>query len=306
VPKGFIPSDDTGQIFAPTEGAQGISFEAMAQHQQAVAEVVRGEPNVEGFMSSCGNRGNNVQGGNTGTIMMRLKPLDERTLSADQIIQRLRPRLAQIPGVRVYPQNLPPIRLGGALTRAQYQFTLQASDTKELYLAAPVLEEKMRGIRGLQDVNSDLQLRNPTAYLTIDRDRTAALGVTPESIENALYTAYGSRQISTIYSPNNEYQVIMELLPQFQRDPSAFQLLYVRSKKGDLIPLSAITRLEKTVGPLAVNHLGQLPAVTISFNLPPGVSLGEAVAAISKVARETLPATVRRRDSGSCSSSRFS
>jgi len=293
VPKGFIPSDDTGQIFAPTEAAQGISFEAMVEHQKAAAEVVRGDPNVEGFMSSCGNRGNNVQGGNTGTIFMRLKPRDERRLSADEIIQELRPKFAQIPGIRVYPQNLPPIRLGGALTRAQYQFTLQASDTKDLYQAAPLLEEKMRGIKGLQDVNSDLQLRNPTAYLTIDRDRTAALGVTPESIENALYTAYGSRQISTIYSPNNEYQVIMELMPQFQRDPSAFQLLYVRSRKGDLVPLSAITRLEKTVGPLAVNHVGQLPSVTISFNLPPGVSLGEAVAGITKVARETLPATVQ-------------
>ena len=293
VPKGFIPSTDTGQIFAPTEAAQGISFEAMVQHQKAATEVVRGDPNVEGFMSSCGNRGNNVQGGNTGTMFMRLKPRDQRKLSADQIIQQLRPRLAQIPGIRVYPQNLPPIRLGGALTRAQYQFTLQASDTKDLYQAAPLLEEKMRGIKGLQDVNSDLQLRNPTAYLTIDRDRTAALGVTPESIENALYTAYGSRQISTIYSPNNEYQVIMELMPQFQSDPSAFQLLYVRSRKGDLVPLSAITKLEQTVGPLAVNHAGQLPAVTISFNLPPGVSLGDAVAEINKVARATLPATIQ-------------
>ncbi|MGE5715371.1 MAG: efflux RND transporter permease subunit, partial [Acidobacteriota bacterium] len=293
VPKGFIPSTDTGQIFAPTEAAQGISFEAMAEHQKAAAEVVRADPNVEGFMSSCGNRGNSVQGGNTGTMFMRLKPRDERKLSADQIIQQLRPRLAQIPGIRVYPQNLPPIRLGGVLTRAQYQFTLQASDTKDLYQTAPLLEEKMRGIKGLQDVNSDLQLRNPTAYLTIDRDRTAALGVTPESIENALYTAYGSRQISTIYSPNNEYQVIMELMPQFQRDPSAFQLLYVRSRKGDLVPLSALTNLEKTVGPLAVNHAGQLPAVTISFNLPPGVSLGNAVAEINKVARATLPATIQ-------------
>ncbi len=293
VPKGFIPSSDTGQIFAPTEAAQGISFEAMVEHQKAAAEVVRNDPNVEGFMSSCGNRGNNVQGGNTGTIFMRLKPRHERELSADQVIQQLRPRLAQIPGIRVYPQNLPPIRLGGALTRAQYQFTLQASDTKDLYQVAPLLEERMRGIKGLQDVNSDLQLRNPTAYLTIDRDRTAALGVTPESIENALYTAYGSRQISTIYSPNNEYQVIMELMPQFQRDPSAFQLLYVRSKKGDLIPLSAITKLERTVGPLAVNHAGQLPAVTISFNLPPGVSLGDAVADINKVARASLPATIQ-------------
>ncbi|MFI5180954.1 MAG: efflux RND transporter permease subunit [Thermoanaerobaculia bacterium] len=292
VPKGFIPSTDTGQIFSPTEAAQGISFEAMVEHQKAAAAIVQADPNVDGFMSSCGNRGNMAQGGNTGMIFMRLKPRNERKLGVDQIVQELRFKFAQIPGLRVYPQNLPPIRLGGVLTRAQYQFTLQAPDTKDLYASAPLLEEKMRGIRGLQDVNSDLQLRNPTAYLTIDRDLASALGVTPDSIENALYTAYGSRQISTIYTPNNEYQVIMELLPQFQRDPSAFQLLYIRSKKGDLVPLSAVTKFDQTVGPLAVNHAGQLPAVTISFNLAPGVSLGEAVGAINKIAREMLPATI--------------
>jgi HAE1 family hydrophobic/amphiphilic exporter-1 len=293
VPKGFIPSTDIDQIFAPTEAAQGISFESMVEHQKAVMAVVQADPNVEGFMSSCGNRGTAAQGGNTGMIFMRLKPRSERKLGVDQIIQELRVKFAAIPGIRVYPQNLPPIRLGGVLTRAQYQFTLQASDTKDLYASAPLLEERMRTIKGLQDVNSDLQLRNPTAYLTIDRDRASALGVTPEAIENALYTAYGSRQISTIYAPNNEYQVIMELLPQFQRDPSAFQLLYLRSKKGDLVPLSAVTKFERTVGPLAVNHAGQLPAVTLSFNLAPGVSLGEAVSEINKIARETLPDTVQ-------------
>ncbi len=292
VPKGFLPSDDTGQVFAPTEAAQGISFESMVQHQKAVAAIVAEDPAVDGFMSSCGNRGNDTRGGNTGTIFMRLKPRSERP-PVEEVIQRLRPKLAQVPGIRVYPQVLPPIRLGGNLTRAQYQFTLQASDTKDLYSAAPALEEKLRGYRGLQDVNSDLQLRNPTAYLTIDRDRASALAVTPESLENALYSAYGSRQISTIYAPNNEYQVIMELLPEFQRDPSAFQLLYVRSKKGDLVPLSALTHLERTVGPLAVNHAGQLPAVTISFNLAPGVSLGDAVAEVNRIARASLPATVQ-------------
>jgi len=292
VPKGFLPADDTGQVFAPTEAAQGISFESMVEHQKAVAAIVAEDPGVDGFMSSCGNRGNDTRGGNTGTMFMRLKPRSERS-PVDVIIQRLRPKLARVPGIRVYPQVPPPIRLGGNLTRAQYQFTLQASDTKDLYASAPTLEEKLRSIKGLQDVNSDLQLRNPTAYLTIDRDRASALGVTPESLENALYTAYGSRQISTIYTPNNEYQVIMELLPEFQRDPSAFQLLYVRSRKGDLVPLSALTRLDRTVGPLAVNHAGQLPAVTLSFNLAPGVSLGEAVAEISKVARASLPATVQ-------------
>jgi hydrophobic/amphiphilic exporter-1 (mainly G- bacteria), HAE1 family len=291
VPKGFLPADDTGQIFAPTEAAQGISFESMVLHQQAAAALLASDPDVEGFMSSCGNRGTDVRGGNTGTLFMRLKPLGQRP-PVDVIVQRLRAKFADLPGIRVYPQVLPPIRLGGQLTQAQYQFTLQASDTKDLYASAPVMEQKMRGLKGLQDVNSDLKLRNPTAYLTIDRDRTAALGVTPESIENALYTAYGSRQISTIYAPNNEYQVIMELLPEFQRDPSAFQLLYVRSRKGDLVPLSAVTHLEKTVGPLAVTHAGQLPSVTISFNLPPGISLGNAVVDINKVARETLPATI--------------
>jgi HAE1 family hydrophobic/amphiphilic exporter-1 len=293
VPKGFIPSNDIGQIYAPTEAAQGISFEAMVTHQKAAAAVVQADPNIEGFMSSCGTRGTGAQGGNTGMVFMRLKPRHERKLSVDEIIQQLRVKFAQIPGLRVYPQNLPPIRLGGVLTRAQYQFTLQASDTKDLFASAPLLEERLRGLRGLQDVNSDLQLRNPTAFLTIDRDRTSALGVTPESIENALYTAYGSRQISTIYTPNNEYQVIMELLPQFQRDPSAFQLLYIRSRKGDLVPLSAVTKLEQTVGPLAVNHAGQLPAVTLSFNLAPGVSLGEAVAEIGRIARDTLPAEIQ-------------
>ncbi len=292
VPKGFLPTDDTGQIFAPTEAAQGISFESMVDHQKAVAAVMAEDPSIDGFMSSCGNRGNDTRGGNQGMMFARLKPRSERP-PVDTIIQRLRPKLAQAPGIRVYPQVLPPIRLGGTLTRAQYQFTLQAADTKDLYTSAPALEEKLRSVKGLQDLNTDLQLRNPTAYLTIDRDRASALGVTPESLENALYTAYGSRQISTIYAPNNEYQVIMELLPEFQRDPSAFQLLYVRSKKGDLVPLSALTHMERTVGPLAVNHLGQLPAVTLSFNLAPGVSLGEAVTAINKVARETLPASVQ-------------
>ena len=292
VPKGFIPSDDNGQIFAPTEAAQGISFESMVEHKKAVAAILAEDPAVDGFMSSCGNRGNDTRGGNQGMMFARLKPRSERP-PVDVIVQRLRSKLAQVPGIRVYPQVLPPIRLGGSLTRAQYQFTLQASDTKDLYLAAPALEEKLRSLKGLQDVNSDLQLRNPTAYLTIDRDRASSLGVTPESLENALYTAYGSRQISTIYAPNNEYQVIMELLPEFQRDPSAFQLLYVRSKKGDLVPLSAITHLERTVGPLAVTHAGQLPAVTLSFNLAPGVSLGDAVVEINRIARDSLPATIQ-------------
>ena len=292
IPKGFLPSDDIGQIFAPTKAAQGISFESMVEHQKKLAAIVNEDPDIETFMSSAGNRGNNASGGNTGTLFMKLKPRGERHSTVDQIIQRLRPKLLQVPGILAFPQNPPPIRLGGQLTQAQYQFTMQASDTKDLYSRAPEMEKKMRGVRGLTDVVSDLQLANPTAYLTIDRDRAASLGISPEKIETALYTAYGSRRVSTIFSPNNEYQVIMELLPQFQRDPSALQALYVRGLKGDLVPLAAVTRFEQTVGPLSVNHAGQLPSVTVSFNLQPGIALGDAVTEINKIARETLPASV--------------
>ena len=292
IPKGFLPSDDIGQIFAPTKAAQGISFESMVEHQKKLAAIVNEDPDIESFMSSAGNRGNNASGGNTGTLFMKLKPRGERNSTVDQIIQRLRPKLLLEPGILAFPQNPPPIRLGGQLTQAQYQFTMQASDTKDLYARAPEMERKMRGVPGLTDVVSDLQLANPTAYLTIDRDRAASLGISPEKIETALYTAYGSRQVSTIFSLNNEYQVIMELLPQYQRDPSALQALYVRGLKGDLAPLAAVTRFEQTVGPLAVNHAGQLPSVTVSFNLQPGVALGDAVTEINRIAHQTLPASV--------------
>ncbi len=220
MPKGFLPTEDTGQIFAFTEAGQGVSFDSMAQHQQAVAAVVKQDPNVEGFMSSIGASGSSAAL-NTGRIFMRLKPRGERDLSADQIIASMRGKLAGIPGIRVFLQNLPPIRIGGQLTKSLYQLTLQGPDTDELYSAAPALEEKMRGISGLQEVTSDLQIKNPQVQVDIDRDRARALGVTAEQVENALYTAYGARWISTIYAPNNEYQVIMELLPEYQRHVGA-------------------------------------------------------------------------------------
>jgi len=187
----------------------------------------------------------------------------------------------------------PPIRLGGSLSKSQYQYTLQDSDTDELYRVAPLLESKMRGLAGIQDVTSDLQLSNPQINVTIDRDKAAAVGVTPLAIEDALYTAYGTRQISTIYAPNNQYQVIMELAPEFQADPSAIGLLYVRSATGQLAPLSSLGSIQRGIGPLTVPHTGQLPSVTISFNIKPGVSLGDAVGAVDALARKTLPPTVQ-------------
>jgi len=291
IPKGFIPTEDTGQIFAFTEAAQDISFDAMKEKQRAAAAIVLKQPYIDQIMSSIGASTINVVP-NTGRIFMRLKPRDQRP-PADKIIEDLRPKLATVPGLKVYPQNLPTIRIGGSLTKALYQYTLQATDLQELYRWAPILYDKMRTLPGFTDVNTDLQITSPQVTVDIDRDKASALGVTAEQIENALYDAYGSRQVSTIYTPTNQYWVIMELDPKYQRDPTELSLLYVRSRSGKLVPLNSVARLMPTIGPLTVTHLGQLPAVTISFNLQPGVSLSEAVAEVQKVQRELrLPATI--------------
>jgi HAE1 family hydrophobic/amphiphilic exporter-1 len=291
IPKGFLPSEDAGRLFAWTESKEGISFESMARHQQALAAVVKADPNVEGFMSSAGGRGG-FGGTNSGFLFLRLKPRRQRDLSADEIANVLRTRMAQVPGIRAFLQNPPPINIGGRFTKSQYQLTLQSPDTDELYRAAPILEAKMRELPSLVDVTTDLQLKNPQVDVEIDRDEAASFGITAEAIEDALYTAYGSRQISTIYAPNNQYQVIMELESRYQRDPRALSLLYVRSDRGELVPLESVARFRQSFGPLSVNHSGQLPSVTVSFNLKPGVSLGDAVTAVQEVARKTLPDTV--------------
>jgi HAE1 family hydrophobic/amphiphilic exporter-1 len=210
----------------------------------------------------------------------------------DEVIQQLRPKLAQVPGIQAFPQNPPPIRLGGRLTKSLYQLTLQSPDTNELYEYAPLLEAKMRDIPLLQDVTSDLQISNPQVNVEIDRDKSSALGITAEQLQTALATAYSSRQISTIFAPNNQYRVIMELEPEYQQNPAALSMLYIRSSQNELVPLRTVSRLSQNVGPLFVNHQGQLPAVTLSFNTRPGVSLGTAVNAVNQAARETLPASI--------------
>jgi HAE1 family hydrophobic/amphiphilic exporter-1 len=290
IPKGFLPSEDTGQVFAFTEGIQGISFEDMVRHQLEAAKVIGDSPYVDNYMSTVGGGGVNASL-NSGRIFARLKPRNQRP-HVDQIIQELRPKLAQIPGVNVYLQNLPPIRIGGQLTKSQYQFTLQSPDTAELYQFAPQLEQRLRGLSQLQDVTSDLQIKNPQVEVQIDRDKAAALNVDPRAVEDALYSAYGSRQISTIYAPNNQYKVIMELQPQFQLNPEALSMLYIHSRSGQLVPLGSVAGFKKDVGPLTVNHLGQLPAVTLSFNLRPGVALGDAITAVNREAAQVLPSTI--------------
>ncbi|MBZ5564591.1 MAG: multidrug efflux RND transporter permease subunit [Acidobacteriia bacterium] len=291
MPKGFLPSEDTGQIFGVTEAAQGISFDAMARHQQQLAAIVQADPNIE-FVNSAVGSGPGGSTTNTGRMFVRLKPRDKRALSADELIESLRPKLATVPGIRMFLQNPPPIRIGGYMTKSQYQFTLQSPDTAELFRYAPVLEARIRELPGLQDVTSDLQIEKPQINVEVDRDNAARLGVTAQQVEDALYTAYAARQISTIYAPNNEYQVIMELAPEQQREPVALSWLYIRSDRGNLVPLNTVAKLTNSVGPLTINHLGQLPAVTLSFNLKPGVALGEAVNAVGKTALETLPSTM--------------
>jgi HAE1 family hydrophobic/amphiphilic exporter-1 len=290
VPKGFLPSEDQGQIQIQLESAQGTSFDQMVKYQRAAMAIVAADPNVDAYFSFAGGRGSGAT--NSGSISLRLKPRNQRELSADEIITELRPKLATIVGLRCYLQNPPPIRLGGRNSQALYQYTLQAADTKVLFPAAQAMFEKLKTLPGFVDVATDLLIRNPQISVDIDRDRAASYGLTAQQIEDALYSAYGSRQVSTIYAPNNSYQVIMEVDPQYQQDPSALSMLYVRALSGELVPLSAFAKMTSTVGALTINHSGQLPSVTLSFNLKPGVSLGDAVDAIRATAAQTLPSTV--------------
>ena len=280
-PKGFLPSDDIGQVFAFTEAAQDVSFEAMAEKQRQVARIALADPNVSTVMAFIGTSGFS-QTLNLGRMLILLKPRDQRG-SPDEVIQELRPKLTIVPGMKVFLQNVPTIRIGGRLTKSLYQYTLQDADTAELFRWAPIVEDKLRALPGLQDVSSDLQITNPKVSVEIDRNKAAALGVTAAQIEDALYTAYGQRQVSTIYTPTNEYWVILEVEPQYQADPAALAMLYVRSTTGALVPLNAVTKLGHGVSPLTINHQGQVPAVTISFNLAPGVSLSSAIADIQKI-----------------------
>ena len=271
VPKGFIPSEDRDFISVSTETAQDISYASLVEHMMQLAEIVRRDENVQHFM---------VNVDSSGTMMIALKPRAMRQLSADEVIASLRPKLNAVPGIRAMLVNPPPINVGGRRARSLYQLTLQAADTNQLYAAATALEGQMRQLTELTDVSSDLQLKNSELQIAIDRERAIMLGVSPRQIEKTLYNYFGERTVSTIYAPNDQYNVIMEVKPSYQADSGSLANLHVRASQGALVPLSALVTIRQGIGPLSINHSGQLPAVTLSFNVRPGVSLGEALAAL--------------------------
>jgi len=287
MPQDFLPSEDTGMIRGNTEAANGTSFPQMVKYQQQAARIVAADPNIAGVMSSA-------NGVNTGQFTIRLKDRSERAKSADEIVSELRPKLARIPGLNVFLQNPPSIPIGGLRTNSQYQYTLQDLNIPELQSAARALTDALRAEPGFVDVDNDLRLTTPTANVAINRDRAAALGVTPNAIEVALGTAFGGQQVSQIYGSSDEYQVILELLPQYQVDASSLSRLYVAGTGGTLVPLTAVTTISATTTPLSINHLGQLPSATVSFNLGPGMALSDAVSTIDRVTRQiALPKSVQ-------------
>ncbi len=296
-PKGFLPSEDSGQLFCFVEGSQDASFEAMSELQSRVAEIIRNDPNVDAAMSFVGASGQSPSL-NRGRITITLKPFKERK-PADQVVRELRPKLANVMGAKVFLQNVPAIRIGGQLTQSPYQYVMRSANIEELYSWAPVIEQKLKTLPGLVDISSDLQITRPEVTVQIAREKASALGVSAQSIEMALNNAYGARQVSTIYTATNQFWVILELAPRYQTDPSVLPLLYVRSSTGALVPLNAVAKLAHGVGPLQVAHLGQLTSVTFSFDLRPGVALSQAIKEVEVAMRDLqVPVTLTGTFSG--------
>ena len=292
VPKGFIPSEDTGMIMATVQAPEGETFEPFVQSQQAAENIILKNPNVDAVMSSVGQGSGGSTNTSTGRFIIRLKPLNERSATADKIIQQLRGQLQNLAGLQIVMANPPALRIGGKVSSGNYQYTLQSTQWSDLQKAAASLEKQMATIPGVQDVDSDLKLNNPQLELHILRDKAAVLGITPAQIETTLYSAYGQRQISSIMQSSGEYEVIMEVDPQYQKSRQDLNALYLQSSSGQMIPLSTLVTVRDGAGPLNINHVGQLPAITLSFNLAPGVALGSVTQAIQTMADKTLPSDV--------------
>jgi HAE1 family hydrophobic/amphiphilic exporter-1 len=292
VDKDFIPAGDTGQLIVNVEGPDDISITAMKARQQELAAIVAKDPNVDNFMSSVGSGGSRTTT-NNGSIFMTLQPPGQRALDPDQIIQELRAKFAKVPGIRAYIQNPPAIQVGGRQSKAEYQYTLQSVDLQALYASAGQVQHAFSQLPGFQDVTSDLDLNGPAISVKVDRARLGPLGLTMRQVQSALGTAFGANQVSTIYGSATQYWVILQVTYALQNDPAVLSQLYVTSNTGALVPLSAVASFQRTARPLTVNHQGQLPAVTISFNLAPGVSLSQAVSSIDGAMRKlSLPASI--------------
>jgi len=314
IPKGFLPNDDTGQLFVFTQGAQDIGFDAMVAKQRQAVDIIRKDPNVANVMAFVGAGGSSATL-NLGRMIVNLKPPHERK-SADEIVQELRPKLQGIAGLQAFPQNLPLIRIGGKLTNSTYQFVLQDTDTKQLFDVTPKLVTALSKVPGFLDVSSDMLIANPQLDVTIDRNAAAAYGITPDAIESALYNSFGPAQVSTIYTSTDQFWVLLQVDPKRQSDPSVLSSIYITGSvpktvsagvttpgTSQLVPLSAVTKLGNSVGPATINHLGQVPAVTVSFNLASGVSLSTAVAGVEKTVRDLkLPDTISTSFQGTAQS----
>jgi HAE1 family hydrophobic/amphiphilic exporter-1 len=293
IPKGFIPDQDTDQLSVITEAAQGTSFQQMAEYQQVVAEIVRQNPNVAALMSTVGGTGASTLGGpNYGEMVVRLKPRDQRKELVNQIIDDLRPKVAGIPGMKVYLQNPPTIQIGGQVTKSLYQISLVSTNKTDLYATSEKLMAAMADVPGIQDLTTDLAITSPQVRVSIDRDKAASLQVNANNVEGAFYDAFGPKWVSTIYAAINEYKVLLELEPKFQADPHSLSLLYFKSTTGQLIPLETLATITQEAGPQSINHFGMLPAVTLSYNIKPGYSLGDVVKQVQTLADENVPDSV--------------
>ena len=292
VPKGFFPTEDTGFISGTVEASTDISFPAMYDRMREVAAIVRKDPDVAYVLSTAGATGIS-RTGNTGRVFVALRPLGERKQSAFEVIQRMRGAVQQVPGLNVFFQPVQNINIGGFVSKSQYQYTLQSSETDTLYTVAAQMQDRLTDLSELRDVTSDLQITNPQLSIDIDRDKARALGITEDQIRSVLYTQYGTREVATLYTATDQFSIIIEAQSQFQRDASDLSRVYLRTTNGQQIPISTVAEVRRSVGPLQVSHQQQQPAVTISFNLAPGVSLGQAVEAIRGAEQSaTLPAVV--------------
>ena len=299
VPKGFIPDQDTDQIGVITEAAQGTSYDNLVAYQREVAQIIQRDPDVQGLVSTVGGATASTLGGpNLGQLVVTLKPRGDRRDSVNEIIARLRPQVEELPGMEVYLQNPPTIRIGGQVSKSPYQYTIQSADTKQLYATAKDLVKRLADVPGIDALTSDLEIASPQVNVNIDRDKAAALGVTASQIENAFYDAYGPRWVSTIYAAVNEYKVLLELGPQFQSDPAALSMLYFKGS-GPVVPLDTLASVKQQVGPQTVNHYGQLTSATISFGVAPGASLGNVLSNVKTVADRSLPEGVSGQFLGS-------